>query len=84
MFELAYFLEKPEPFYHHAKEFLDTNNFEPTPTHRFIKLLQDKNILQINMTQNIDNLEEKVGLDMEKRVVQAHGANRGATCAKCK
>jgi NAD-dependent SIR2 family protein deacetylase len=36
------------------------------------------------MTQNIDNLEEKAGLDMERRVVQAHGANKGAHCSVCK
>ncbi len=35
------------------------------------------------MSQNIDNLEEKTGLDMENKVVQAHGANFGATCAAC-
>lgn len=35
------------------------------------------------MTQNIDNLEEKTGMDMDS-VVQCHGANRGAACAKCK
>ena len=36
-----------------------------------------------NFTQNIDNLEAKTGLDMKNKVVQAHGANRGAECAKC-
>jgi len=35
------------------------------------------------MTQNIDNLEEKTGMDMDG-VVQAHGANRGAACSGCK
>ena len=35
------------------------------------------------MTQNIDNLEEKTGMDMGA-VIQAHGANRGAACSKCK
>lgn len=35
------------------------------------------------MTQNIDNLEEKTGMDMSG-VVQCHGANRGAACGKCK
>ena len=34
------------------------------------------------MTQNIDNLESKTGIDMEK-VVQAHGANVGAACSMC-
>ena len=45
IFDLAYFKEKPEAFYSLAKEFLDTNKFNPTPTHYFIKLLQDKGIL---------------------------------------
>ncbi len=35
------------------------------------------------MTQNIDNLEEKTGIDMSG-VVQCHGANRGAACSQCK
>lgn len=66
-----------------ANEFLDTSKFDPTPTHYFIKLLADLGILKTCLTQNIDNLEEKTGIDMEK-VVQAHGANRGATCGVCK
>lgn len=66
---MGFFKEKPDAFYHLAKEFLDLDKFNPTPTHHFIKLLQDKGILQINMTQNIDNLEEKTGLDMDLRVV---------------
>ena len=45
MFSLEYFREKPEPFYHLAKEFLDLKNYSPTLTHHFIKLLEDKGIL---------------------------------------
>ena len=41
IFELAYFREDPEAFYHLANEFLDTSKFEPTLTHWFIKLLQE-------------------------------------------
>ena len=69
MFDIAYFKDKPEAFYKLAKDFLDLDKFQPTLTHYFIKLLQNKGILQINMTQNIDNLEQKAGLDMELRVV---------------
>lgn len=65
-----------------ADEFLETSKYEPTLTHHFIKLLQDKNVLQMYFTQNIDNLESKINLD-PKKLVQAHGANVGATCAKC-
>ena len=35
------------------------------------------------MTQNIDNLEGKAGIRPEK-LVQAHGANIGASCSRCK
>ena len=35
------------------------------------------------LTQNIDDLESKAGFKPEE-VVQAHGANFGATCALCK
>jgi NAD-dependent SIR2 family protein deacetylase len=45
--------------------------------------LNKKDILQYNFTQNIDNLESRTALDMEK-VIQCHGANIGAQCAKCK
>ena len=81
LFEINYFKEKPQAFYKFAKNF-DLDNFNPTPTHFFLKLIQDKGILWKNITQNIDNLEEKAGLDMEN-VIQAHGANRGAECSVC-
>ena len=35
------------------------------------------------LTQNIDNLEESAGFALDD-IIQAHGANFGATCAKCK
>ena len=50
IFDLDFFKANPEPFYNLAKEFLDLSKFSPTPTHRFIKLLQDKEMLQINMS----------------------------------
>lgn len=63
IFTLDYFVKKPEPFYKFMTHF-DLKNYEATPTHYFIKMLHDKGILLKNMTQNIDNLEEKTGIDM--------------------
>ena len=82
IFDLDYFKESPEAFYKFAQNF-DLTKHNATPTHYFIKMLQDKGVLWRNMTQNIDNLEEKTGMDMGA-VIQAHGANRGAACSKCK
>lgn len=83
MFELEYFRKKPEAFYHLAKEFLSLKKYMPTPTHHFINLLDKEGVLQLNMTQNIDNLEGKAGIN-PKKLVQAHGANIGASCSRCK
>lgn len=66
-----------------AKEFLDLKKYMPTPTHHFINLLDQEKVLQICMTQNIDNLEGKAGIN-PKKLVQAHGANIGASCSRCK
>ena len=80
LFTLDYFLQKPEVFYEFSKEF-DLANFHPTPTHFFIRLLCDKNLMSVNLTQNIDNLEEKAGIP-EDKLSQAHGSIKGAACAK--
>jgi NAD-dependent SIR2 family protein deacetylase len=82
IFSIDYFKEKPEPFYKFMKSF-DLRNFEASPTHYFIKMLNDKGLLHMCYTQNIDNLEVKTGIDM-KKIIQAHGANRGAHCSVCK
>ena len=82
IFTLDYFVDKPEPFYRFAQNF-DLTKHNATPTHYFVKMLQDKGLLWRCMTQNIDNLEEKTGMDMGA-VVQCHGANRGAACSVCK
>jgi NAD-dependent SIR2 family protein deacetylase len=82
IFTIDYFIKKPEPFYKFAQHF-DLTQYNASPTHYFIKMLQDKGLLWKNMTQNIDNLEEKTGMNMED-VIQAHGANRGAVCSRCR
>ena len=54
-----------------------------SPTHAFIKLLQSKNKLLTQYTQNIDNLEIRAGIKPEK-LIQCHGSFATATCVKCK
>lgn len=49
LFSLYYFIENPDVFYAFCKEF-DLENFDPTPTHHFIRLLHDKGVLSMNMT----------------------------------
>ena len=53
-----------------------------TPTHAFIKLLQDKGKLLTNYTQNIDDLEAAAKISKDK-VIQCHGSFATATCCSC-
>lgn len=54
-----------------------------TPTHAFIRALQDQSRLQTNYTQNIDNLEGLAGISPD-RLIQCHGSFATASCRKCK
>ncbi|KAJ5217317.1 NAD-dependent protein deacetylase h.t1.c1 [Penicillium chermesinum] len=53
-----------------------------SPTHGFIKLLQDKGKLLTNYTQNIDNIEANAGV-LPQNMIQCHGSFATATCVKC-
>jgi NAD+-dependent protein deacetylase SIR2 len=82
VFDIHEFDDNPRTFYTLAADILpDLKRY--SPTHGFIKLLQDKNKLQTNYTQNIDNLEELAGID-KARLIQCHGSFATATCRKCK
>ncbi|KAI8374195.1 DHS-like NAD/FAD-binding domain-containing protein [Radiomyces spectabilis] len=82
IFDIDYFMEKPEPFYALAKE-LYPGKYYPTKTHYFIRLLHEKGMLLRNFTQNIDTLERLAGLD-EDLIVEAHGSFATASCVECK
>eukprot|EP00730_Choanoeca_flexa_P019646 TRINITY_DN9604_c0_g2_i1.p1 TRINITY_DN9604_c0_g2~~TRINITY_DN9604_c0_g2_i1.p1 ORF type:complete len:304 (+),score=51.63 TRINITY_DN9604_c0_g2_i1:56-967(+) len=78
VFTMSYFHAQPEPFFLLAKE-LYPGNFDPTPCHHFIKLLQDQGRLLRHYTQNIDTLERVAGVDGDK-LVEAHGSFASARC----
>lgn len=44
--------------------------FEPSPCHRFISMLDKQRKLLRNYTQNIDTLEQVAGV---QRIIQCHG-----------
>ncbi|ODV90993.1 hypothetical protein CANCADRAFT_148141 [Tortispora caseinolytica NRRL Y-17796] len=82
VFDLSTFLIDPSIFYTFAKDVLPTTE-SFSPTHLFLKVLDDHHKLLTNYTQNIDNLEVNTGLSREK-IVQCHGSFATATCMKCK
>lgn len=81
VFDLHTFDEDPSLFYSLAGDILpDLNKW--TPTHQFIRMIQDKGKLLRNYTQNIDNIESHAGICAEK-LIQCHGSWAFATCRKC-
>jgi NAD-dependent histone deacetylase SIR2 len=82
VFSLNLFHEDPSIFFSVAKDILPGEKVF-TPTHAFIRLLEDQGKLLTNYTQNIDNIEDHAGISREK-IVQCHGSFATATCVKCK
>ncbi|KAF2842365.1 SIR2-domain-containing protein [Patellaria atrata CBS 101060] len=81
VFDIHHFDEDPSTFYKLAGDILP-DMCKWTPTHEFIHLLQQKDKLLTNYTQNIDNLESQAGILSEK-LIQCHGSFATATCRKC-
>ncbi|KAI8882054.1 SIR2-domain-containing protein [Backusella circina FSU 941] len=79
MFDIEYFRDTPEIFYSFAKE-LYPANYQPSPSHLFVKMVEEKGKLLRNYTQNIDTLEHKANI---KRVVNCHGSFATASCVTC-
>lgn len=82
VFDISYFRQNPDPFYVLAKE-LYPGKFYPTIAHAFIALLDEKYMLQMLFTQNIDCLERRAGVPGEK-IVEAHGSFATQRCIDCK
>ncbi|XP_065313465.1 NAD-dependent protein deacetylase sirtuin-2-like [Gordionus sp. m RMFG-2023] len=82
IFDISYFKKNPEPFFKLAK-LIWPLELKPTIAHYFIKLLNDKNLLLRNYTQNIDTLEHLAGISADK-IIEAHGTFKTSHCLTCK
>lgn len=82
VFDLSFYQVNPKPFVSLSSEIWPGQKYSPTLSHTFIKLLQDKNLLLRNYTQNIDGLEVLAGVD-ETKLVECHGHFRTASCMNC-
>uniref|UniRef100_A0A3Q1GQN0 protein acetyllysine N-acetyltransferase n=1 Tax=Acanthochromis polyacanthus TaxID=80966 RepID=A0A3Q1GQN0_9TELE len=80
MFDIEYFRRDPRPFFKFAKE-IYPGQFQPSPCHRFISMLDKQGKLLRNYTQNIDTLEQVSGV---RRIIQCHGSFATASCLVCK
>ncbi|CAJ1066575.1 NAD-dependent protein deacetylase sirtuin-1 [Xyrichtys novacula] len=80
MFDIEYFRRDPRPFFKFAKE-IYPGQFQPSPCHLFISMLDKQGKLLRNYTQNIDTLEQVAGV---QRIIQCHGSFATASCLVCK
>ncbi|OWZ15338.1 NAD-dependent Histone deacetylase sir2-like protein [Phytophthora megakarya] len=86
MFDIEFFRSNPRPFFAFAKELFPKSSgftFVPSPSHYFLKLLEEKGKLLRIYSQNIDMLEHAAGISHE-RAVLCHGSFATATCLSCK
>ncbi|PVG04683.1 SIR2-domain-containing protein [Serendipita vermifera] len=79
MFSLREFIHRPSMFYSFIGQ-LWPENVQPSISHEFIRLLETKNKLLRNYTQNIDALESAAGVE---RVFHCHGSFETAKCMDC-
>jgi len=80
MFDIHYFRKDPRPFFKFARE-IYPGQFKPSPCHQFIRAVENTKKLLRNYTQNIDTLEQVVGIE---NVIQCHGSFATASCVVCK
>lgn len=75
------FREHPERFYQWIRPLAQKMAAaEPNPAHRALASLEALGMLDLIITQNIDNLHQRAG---STRVVHVHGSTEGATCLSC-
>jgi NAD-dependent deacetylase len=80
-FDISYFGRDPSYFFAFARDFVQlVERVQPTFTHRFLAMLEERGKLDAVITQNIDGLHQKAG---SKRVVEVHGSVRNGHCRKC-
>ena len=73
------FARDPRPFFKVARRLYPAEH-RPSPSHFFIRQLEQAGRLLRLYTQNIDTLERKAGIE---RVVYCHGSFATATCMRC-
>lgn len=81
IFDYHTFKLDPTVFYENSGQMLPEVG-KSTPTHAFIKLLDDKDKLLTNYTQNIDDIEGNIGISRRK-LIQCHGSWAFFTCLTC-
>lgn len=82
VFDIAYFLKDPQPFYEFAHDFIVIEStIKPTITHHALAALEGMGRIKAVITQNIDGLHQKAG---SQKVFDMHGDFLTSHCLKCR
>lgn len=72
----------PQKFYNTGFKIITSmKNAKPNRAHEILAKMEDEGIIQLIITQNIDNLHLWAG---SQNVYEVHGNSRSCTCMKCK
>jgi len=81
IFDIEYFYRDPKGFYRFCKEvLLPMAEVKPNLAHLMLAKLENKGILKVTITQNIDGLHQKAG---SKSVIELHGSVYEYCCTRC-
>jgi len=82
IFDIAYFLKDPKPFYEFAHDFIALEStIAPTATHHALAALEGVGKIKAVITQNIDGLHQKAG---SQKVLDMHGNFLSSHCLRCR
>ena len=82
VFDIAYFLKDPKPFYEFAHDFIALEStIIPTATHHALAALEGTGKIKAVITQNIDGLHQKAG---SQKVLDMHGNFLTSHCLRCR
>jgi NAD-dependent deacetylase len=82
IFDIAYFLKDPKPFYEFAHDFIAIEStITPTATHHALVKLEGAGKIKAIITQNIDGLHQKAG---SQKVLDMHGSFLSSHCLRCR
>ncbi len=81
IFDLGYFHRDPGYYYRHAREIVyPTDDIVPNIVHKTLALLEEKGMLKVVITQNIDILHQAAG---SQNVIELHGSAAKHSCLSC-
>lgn len=83
LFEISFFLSNPEESWELLKKlFFETfKHAHPNEAHLVLARLEQKRLLKVLITQNIDGLHHSAG---SRHIVEYHGSTLNLTCTHCR